>query len=863
MPTAPSDPRSPIPTADAALATLRFGNAELDLEALELRVAGKRAPLGPRGIALLAALVESRERALSKHELLDTVWRGVVVEENNLQVQISTLRRLLGAQAIATIPGRGYRFMLQVEGDAQVALGAAASADDGAAAPPASPYAGNLPAEAQAVYGREADRAAMQALLRRQPMVTIVGAAGIGKTRLALSAAHALAGEYPDGVWLVELASLSDERLVVQTVARALKLGLPGLRDTTEELAAAVRDMSALLVIDNCEHLLDEVGSLVARLLRDAGSLRILATSQEPLKIVDEQLYRLAPLAVPDGAPALADASTYGAVRLFVERVRAAQPQFALDGDTLDDVVEICRRLDGLPLAIELAAARVPVLGVAGVRERLGERFRVLTGGSRFAPKRHQALRAALDWSHALLGADEQAVYRRLGVFVGSFSLEGAQELAAADHIDDWSVLELLGSLVDKSLVIAEFERRPRYRMLESTREHALEQLARAGETGAWMARHAEVTVRTLEREIRQRSTGALLAELGNVRSAYEWARGPVGDAATAVALATLPSMLIAVDGAVQEARQRLLDVEPLVTPNLPAPLVAQYWQWYGRIGLDGRLPPAQCIAAFQRAEAIFFELGNARHVHACRRHLAEAMLDAHDLDGAQAALERAHAMETARWPLADRVRRLRVEGLLLARRGRPDEALRTSSLALEMAQQGTIDRYELVLLDDIARMHLEAGHAAEAVQQYRTLGERARRSTSAGLTLSNALSGLIAALTAQDRLDDATAVALDALPVLRRSGILLARSDILACLAARRGRHELAARLLGASDRYRADGQTPRDPLEQRCREQARELVSRALPDPVRVAWMAAGANADEDEVIETMRRIAEPAAA
>jgi predicted ATPase/DNA-binding winged helix-turn-helix (wHTH) protein len=841
---------------ELGVAVVRFGKAELDRGARELVVDGKRAPLGPRGIALLTALVDARDRTLSKQELLDTVWRGVVVEENNLQVQISTLRRLLGPQAIATIPGRGYRFMLPIEGTAagELVLSEATAANEEVATPSRE---GNLSASPLELIGREAECAAMQTLLLQHPLVSVVGAAGIGKTRLAIAAAHALQEHYKDGVWVVELATLNDLSLLVQSVARAVRMALPGMREPMDELATALRGLEILLVIDNCEHLVDEVGTLVARLLKDSNSLRIMTTSQEPLKVVDEHVFRLGPLEVPSAAT-VDQASSYGALHLFIERARSYQTHFKVDASTIEDVIEICRRLDGMPLAIELAAARVPLLGVAGVRERLGERFRILTGGSRFAPKRHQTLRAALDWSHALLNAEEQAVYRRLGVFVGTFSLESAQELAESDSVDSWAVLEHLGSLVDKSLVIAGDEVRPRYRMLESTREHALEQLALAHETDQWIARHARVTQRAVARCIKFRRTEDLLSEMTNVRSAYEWARRPGGDPTVAVALATLPSMVIAVEGAVQEARQRLLEVESLVTDAIPASLVAQYWQWYGRIGLDGRLPTSRCIAAFRRSEQMFVELGNSRHVHACRRHLAEAMMDANDLAGAEAALARARAMETAQWPLADRVRRLRVEGLLLARRRSFDEALRTSTLALEMAQRATIDRYELVLLDDIARMHLEAGHAHEAAIQYRALAERAQRAPNAGLTLSNALAGLIAALTTEDRLDDASIAAVESLPILRRSGILLARSDVLAFLMARRGQPELAARLLGASDRFRADCEAPRDPLEDHCREQAREIVFQEMSDDARLRCMAAGASIDEVDLVAEVTMLA-----
>ena len=838
----------------------RFGNAELDAAAHELQIDGKRAPLGARGVALLKMLIERRRGAVSKHELLDKVWSGVIVEENNLQVQISTLRRLLGPQAIATIPGRGYRFMLPVEGENDESADPAARPRSGEAGTRAA-GAGNLPPRLPELFGRQNDCEAVQSLVDKHPLVSIVGAAGIGKTRLGTAVAAAYARHCPDGAWIIEFASVNDGHLLVQTIAQGMRLTLPGLREPIEEVATALRNRRALLVLDNCEHLIEEIGAVVAHLLRDAEALRILATSQEPLKLPDEHVYRVSPLSVPANAQ-VADVLDYGAVRLLVERIRAQLPQFEIDAGSLDALVDICRRLDGLPLAIELAAARVPLLGGDGVDERLGERFRMLTGGSRFAPQRHQTLRAALDWSHALLDKDERAVYRRLGVFVGHFSLEGAQELVCAGSIDAWTALEHLSSLVEKSLVIAEGGPRPRYRMLESTREYALEQLAAAGETDEWLARHAEVTWHALEAAIRQRRTDVVLAEMSNVRSAFQWARTSAQHNVTAIAMATLPSMVIAVRGAVQEARQRLLDVEPLISDEIPKPLVAQYWQWYGRIGLGGRLPSSRCAEAFRRAERMFEELGRDRHVHACRRHLAEALLDAGDLLGAAHALERAKAMEDDAWPLVDSMRRLRVEGLWLAKAGRTEEALRCSYQALEKAQEAGIDRYQLVLLDDIARIHLEAGHAHEASERYRTLVERARGSQ-AGLTLSNALAGLIAALTTEAQLEEAELVACSALPVLAGSAILIARADILAWLMARLGHFEVAARLIGASDNFRAGCETARDLVEQRCRQEALAILSASVREPTQLAWVHAGACASEEDLVAPLSASLRPGAA
>jgi tetratricopeptide (TPR) repeat protein len=540
-------------------------------------------------------------------------------------------------------------------------------------------------------------------------------------------------------------------------------------------------------------------------------------------------------------------------VRLFVERVRSLLPKFSLDASVTPAVVDICRRLDGLPLAIELAAARVPALGVDGVRERLDERFRILTGGSRVAPRRHQTLRAALDWSHSLLSDEERAVYRRLGIFVGSFSLESAQQLAADDELDEWAALEALNSLVDKSLVMAEGAVRPRYRLLESTREHALEQLASARETDRWMALHARATLSALQAAIHERRTDQVLAEMGNVRIAYRWAHD-AGEAELAVGLATLPAMALAVEGAVEESRERLLEVEPLVDDSVPKRIVALYWQWLGRIGLGGRLPASRCFQAFRRAEQMFVALGNDRHVHACRRQLAEALLDVGDLDGARACLAGAKAIEAPGWPVADTMRRLRVEGLCSAQAGRFDEALQTSERALEMAQGAAIDRYEVVLLEDIARMHLERGDPVEAARRYRALAERARPMQNGGFILAKALTGLVAALTAADDLDAAADLLHQSLPAIARSGNVLADVDVFASLIARRGDLALAACLLTASDRFRDRVETRRVPIVQRCRDEvATQIAEQATPE-LAAEWRRVGESMSEADVVRSI---------
>lgn len=460
-----------------------FGRFAIRPSARQLLVDGQPAAVGARAFDLLLALVERRERVVAKAELLDLVWPGLVVEENNLQVHVWALRKLLGPQAISTVPGRGYRFT-------------AAEAD---AAAPAAPPPGVAPAAAAVVvappplYGRDADILAVRGLVAAHRMVSVVGASGVGKTALVRTLAHLLPGEFSDGVVSVDLAPLAEAERLVPAVAGALQLTL-GAGAAIDALASQLSGRHLLLVLDNCEHLLLPVAELAAALLRCAPRLRLLTTSQEALKLRDEQVYRLGTLALPAaGALATLDqARSAGAVQLFEQRARAADPHFALSADNLAAVVDVCRRLDGIALAIELAAARVLLLGVQGLRLRLDERLRLLTSGARDAPPRHRTLRAALEWSHGLLTPVQQAVFRRLGVMAGSFGLPAAQQVAAAGEIDAWGVLDALGALVDKSLVTVENDPagESRFRMLETMRQLALERLVAADEEAAVREHH-------------------------------------------------------------------------------------------------------------------------------------------------------------------------------------------------------------------------------------------------------------------------------------------------------------------------------------------------------------------------------------
>lgn len=841
--------------------TLHFHGFEIHPGERRLLIMGVPVKPSARAFDILMALVERRDRVVSKSELLQIVWPNLVVEENNLQVHISALRKVLGPAAISTVPGRGYCFTAESIAPDDLSLPRPTNrrssdrpgiAENNDVANPSMGYqseTGNLPTRTAPLHGREVELRALGDLLLKQNLITVVGAGGIGKTRLVQALGVQSSGQFQHGIWWVELASVNDPALVLPTVAQVL--GMTGRELTIQELANAVRARDMLLVLDNCEHLLDAVGELVSALTADTAKLRIMVTSQELLRVNGESVYKLPPLAVPpDPTCEPPTALAFGAVRLFVERAQALHRPFELNADNVGAVIDICQRLDGIALAIELAAARVELLGVHGIQQRLGERFRLLTGGARVKLRRHQTLRAALDWSYNLLSSDEQKVLRRVGVFSGGFVIEGVQQVASDDSIDEWAVLEHLSSLVDKSLVLVDGGQRPRYSLLETTRAYAMEALAESGETDVWLSRHARATRAVCEHAAKSRDIEWMWAEISNVRAAFAWAVRPQGDKTIAIALATVSSVVLAVAGMVKEALQRLLLVEPLVSSETPIKLVAQYWQWLGRCGIDGRLPTSRCIEALERAETCFRELQNQRHLHACLRMRAEALLENGDLNSAQTALQDACQMEESGWTVADRMRRLRVEGLLHDAAGRYDESLAISQRALDMAYSSGIERYVLILLADMASVRLKMGQVAKAEAQFRELADRARAHPSEGLTLSYALIGLIAALIAQGNFVQARDNTVQSIPYLRRSGIFLARCDIFAQLLALLGHAEAAARLIGASDAFHERGEIVRDKIELQARVEAFDLIFKSAPAGLVQLWMSEGSDASEDDL-------------
>ena len=379
--------------------------------------------------------------------------------------------------------------------------------------------ANNLPASFTSFVGRESEIAEISALLEQNRLVTLAGSGGVGKTRTSLQVAANLADRFPDGVWFVELAPLADASYVSSTIAQAANLPIGSGAEPLDSLVRAIGAKSVLFVLDNCEHIVDGAARSAAALLRACANVKILASSRQPLGISGETSYRVPSLPLE------------AAMELFEQRARASDQRFTLTAEGARAVAEICRHLDGIPLAIELAAARVKIFSPEQIRSRLDQRFRVLTGGGRDVLPRQQTLRSLIDWSHDLLDDRERSLFRRLGIFVNGFTLEGAIAVGRGDLLDEIDVFDVLASLVDKSLVLSETEGlNVRYRLLESTRAYAIEKLDAAGEREVLAAKHlqflldyfAEARVRYVATMRNSELDDALAGELEDIRAALD-----------------------------------------------------------------------------------------------------------------------------------------------------------------------------------------------------------------------------------------------------------------------------------------------------------------------------------------------------
>jgi predicted ATPase/class 3 adenylate cyclase len=513
----------------------------------------------------------------------------------------------------------------------------------------------NLPRHLSTFIGRRDDVAEVRQLTAEAPLVTLTGPGGVGKTRLCLQVAAELLDNFADGAWLVELEQIVDANLVAQQVAVALGIDQASDADPREAVVAHLRSREALLILDNCEHVVDAVARLANDLLRACPGLRVLATSREPLGVPGERLYPVRSLSLPSGkrltTDALADSE---AVHLFAERARAADPTFELTDANVAAIAEICRRLDGIPLAIELAAARVRALSPQQIAERLDDRFRLLTGGSRTVMPRHQTLRAAIDWSFDLLPDTERSVLWRLSVFAGTFSLEAAEAVCAGSDVEQYEVIDNVTHLVEKSLVTRQGEQ---YRLLETVRGLARERSLEAGESEAAFARHCNwylgFTRRAAPAFFRGPESAQWLdrleAEHDNLRAALAWSLNDPNGGNASLELAAGLWRFWEIRGYVTEGRQ-WLDRVLAAAPDEVSATRADVLTAAGVLAAN-QGDHAAAVRFHEQSLALQERIGNLQSIEYALNNLANAALHQGDLDRARELYERVASIYDPKQP--------------------------------------------------------------------------------------------------------------------------------------------------------------------------------------------------------------------
>jgi predicted ATPase/class 3 adenylate cyclase len=728
--------------------------------------------------------------------------------------------------------------------------------------------ANNLPAQLTSFVGREDVIADIKALLKQHRLVTLVGTGGAGKTRCAIQVGAELVDGSGNGVWLAELAPIADPSLVASVVARALNVQESPNKPILDTLLAYLKRKRLLLIFDNCEHVIEEARRVVGAILRDCPEAHILVTSREPLNISGEQTYRMPSLAVPSNDRfSTEEASRFGALQLFVDRALSSDKSFALTTENAPHVSEICRRLDGIPLAIELAAARVKMLSPQQLAQKLDERFRVLTGGDRSALPRQQTMRALIDWSYDLLSDDERVLFRKLSIFAGGFTLESASAVCSDEMIDELAVFDLLSSLVDKSLVQAEpAGSGTRYRLLESTRQYAREKLADVGEADTVARAHAgafAVLAEQLDDTYETTPDRAWFAqaepELENLRAALLWAFGTHGDVLIgqrlACALRRQWAYIAAAEGRrwIQRAQERADDTTPhavLAALDLAEASLATAVTQH-----------KASLAAAERALARYRELADPLWITEAKVRVGRGLLFVGRITEGEALLR--EALSDARGLGARKLANWALGGLAFAREFAKDvdEARLFYGEALASARAAGAERQGATMALSLAETEFCAGDTAAALR----LAEEALpvwRGLHATLFVANLLCNTAAYLVALRRFDEARASAREALAAARDAQWAVGLAWTLQHLAAlgtlqqrtdvhRPNDDVRATRLLGYVDARLEMLEAPREYTERQEYDKIFQVLSDALGADECAKLMAEGSTWSEDQAV------------
>jgi predicted ATPase/DNA-binding winged helix-turn-helix (wHTH) protein len=822
-----------------------FGRFEIRPRERELRVDGRAIRVGARAFDLLLVLVQRRDRVVSKTELLQAVWPHAVVEEANLHVHVCALRKVLGAGVIATIPGRGYRFIAGARGE---------TPPDGQPVALAS----QLP-DAGMLIGRDADVLDLEEMVAQRELVTVAGPGGVGKTRLALELARRSAGRYAEGICWVDLAPVPDGAKVAAIIAQTMRIDM-GAIDPAEALPGLLSGREALLVLDNCEHLAADAAGIAAALLARDGPLRILATSREPLKLAREWVYHLEPLAVPPRGTRLHRSRTYSAVQLFEQRAQANDQHFALNDDTLEQAIELCRRLDGLPLAIEMAAARAWVVGVAQLNAHLGGQLELLRSNTRTSDPRHATLLATLEWSYGLLDGAQARALRRLAVVAAGFRLETARDVVGGGSDAGASSLDAVTGLIDRSLLQVEGED-PRCRLLETTKLFALEKLRGSGESHDAQRAHCRALAhlaQAMEREYWSRASADWIAayavDYNDLQLAFDRAYADRdADAAATIgdAMRWMDLERSAGGGVVRDRLRVALQLLPDATGAARARLL-NLITTFRRLPVEGLDP---VVAARERL-AQWREVGDEKEVYLALGRLADFLAWRGEYATARAAIEEASGLESREWPAMLRVTFLNLCAWAYSQEGDLNALRSCAELMIRLAQEAGAPR-----IANLARVHLAvvevvSGSCGEAI---RRLESTATEMAAAG-QLANGMQGritLMAASLLQGDMERARAAARRALELTVPNEIVHCLYEPVAMFAALTRRPAPAARLLALAASRRSRHARLSNPVERMMAEGAARAIAEAALSEELQRWREEGASLSEDQAESLMHEV------
>ena len=655
-------------------------------------------------------------------------------------------------------------------------------------------------------------------------------------------------------MWLVELGAIRDASLVPTTVAHVLGVQETGSPPLVESLGAYLKAHEVLLLLDNCEHLLDACARLADTILRDAASTTIIATSREPLNIAGEQIYPLQPLSLPDASSDFGAMQGSEAVQMFVERVRQQLPDFELTASRAPAVGALCIHLDGIPLALELAAARARSLSVEQIGERLRDRFKLLVGGGRTAVLRQQTLRATLDWSFDLLTEAERTLLRRLAIFPGSFSLEAASAVAFDAADDACAIVDRLAQLVARSMLIADTgAKATRYRMLETTRAYCQEKLAEAEETGAIQRRHAhyfrdlfhgapEEWARIPDKEWR----AIYGPELDNVRVALDWALGAGGDTSLGIRLCAGAAALWMELTLGNEGRKRLEAALELVNARTPALDQARLWFFLGALVTKER---QRSVESYRRAVELYRRAGDPLAAALSLLRMGSELVYMGRLGEATPAINEARYFLESAGPSKALAEYLLNSGTTHLFAGRLADARIDFERAGLVCRQTGAERLGLGVLSSLAYLSWMQGDLNGALANYGEAVAHARQASPARRrALGMYLSSLVGVHTERGELDQALAAAREGLPLSRESGVW-DTLDHLALRSALVGKPASAARIAGYADSLYAANAALRQPNETRARDRLQGLLSGKLSSAELQRLLDEGAKLSEDE--------------